>query len=119
MVGYHFVAFIKALQQTRPPFLCDARARKSRLLPPLLCWFAGYLSGLVPEGSEPTLANVQASGWPASVHVIGKDILRFHAIYWPGMLLSADLPLPKQVRGKLCSLLFMDCTGCVTHAVIL
>lgn len=33
--------------------------------------------------------------WPADVHVIGKDILRFHAIYWPAMLLSAELPLPK------------------------
>ncbi|MCH7759745.1 class I tRNA ligase family protein, partial [Patescibacteria group bacterium] len=33
--------------------------------------------------------------WPADVHVIGKDILRFHALYWPAMLLSAKLPLPK------------------------
>jgi methionyl-tRNA synthetase len=35
--------------------------------------------------------------WPADVHVIGKDILRFHAVYWPAMLLSAGLPLPKTV----------------------
>ena len=35
--------------------------------------------------------------WPADVHVIGKDILRFHAAIWPGMLLSADLPLPKSI----------------------
>src|SRR3989344_3941819 len=35
--------------------------------------------------------------WPADVHLIGKDILRFHAIYWPAMLLSAGLPLPKAV----------------------
>jgi methionyl-tRNA synthetase len=35
--------------------------------------------------------------WPANVHLIGKDILRFHAIYWPAMLLSAGLPLPKTV----------------------
>lgn len=33
--------------------------------------------------------------WPADLHMIGKDILRFHALYWPAMLLSADLPLPK------------------------
>jgi len=33
--------------------------------------------------------------WPAQLHVIGKDILRFHAVYWPAMLLSASLPLPK------------------------
>jgi methionyl-tRNA synthetase len=35
--------------------------------------------------------------WPADVHVIGKDILRFHAVYWPAFLLSAGLPLPRQV----------------------
>jgi methionyl-tRNA synthetase len=35
--------------------------------------------------------------WPADVHVIGKDITRFHAIYWPAFLMSAGLPLPKQV----------------------
>jgi methionyl-tRNA synthetase len=35
--------------------------------------------------------------WPADLHLIGKDILRFHAIYWPAFLMAADLPLPKQV----------------------
>jgi methionyl-tRNA synthetase len=35
--------------------------------------------------------------WPADVHVIGKDILRFHAVYWPAFLMSAGLPLPKRV----------------------
>ena len=37
--------------------------------------------------------------WPADVHLIGKDILRFHTIYWPIMLMALDLPLPKQVFG--------------------
>ena len=37
--------------------------------------------------------------WPASLHVIGKDILRFHAIYWPAFLLAADIPPPKRVFG--------------------
>ena len=37
--------------------------------------------------------------WPADVHIIGKDILRFHTIYWPIFLMSMDLPLPKQVFG--------------------
>ena len=37
--------------------------------------------------------------WPASVHLIGKDILRFHAVYWPAFLLAAKLPLPKRVYG--------------------
>lgn len=35
--------------------------------------------------------------WPAAVHVVGKDILRFHAVYWPAMLMAADLPLPKRL----------------------
>ena len=37
--------------------------------------------------------------WPADVHLIGKDIVRFHAVYWPAFLMSAGLPLPKQVFG--------------------
>ncbi|HET7709423.1 MAG TPA: methionine--tRNA ligase [Sphingomicrobium sp.] len=37
--------------------------------------------------------------WPADVHLIGKDIVRFHAVYWPAFLMSAKLPLPKQVYG--------------------
>ena len=37
--------------------------------------------------------------WPADVHIIGKDILRFHTIYWPIMLMALDVPLPKQVFG--------------------
>ena len=37
--------------------------------------------------------------WPADLHLIGKDIIRFHTIYWPIFLLSLDLPLPKQVFG--------------------
>ncbi len=39
------------------------------------------------------------SFWPADVHIIGKDILRFHAIYWPAFLFAANLPLPKRVYG--------------------
>lgn len=65
-------------------------------------WFdalLGYLSALFPHGTEPSIEGLAAQGWPASVHVIGKDILRFHAVYWPGMLLSAGLPLPKMVFG--------------------
>tara|TARA_B100000963_G_scaffold345223_1_gene349062 strand:+ start:13760 stop:15301 length:1542 start_codon:yes stop_codon:yes gene_type:complete len=39
------------------------------------------------------------SFWPADIHIIGKDILRFHAIYWPAFLLAAKLPLPKKIFG--------------------
>jgi len=37
--------------------------------------------------------------WPANVHLVGKDILRFHAIYWPAFLMSLDLPLPKHIAA--------------------
>jgi len=37
--------------------------------------------------------------WPASIHLIGKDILRFHAVYWPAFLLAAGIPVPKRVYG--------------------
>jgi len=37
--------------------------------------------------------------WPADVHLIGKDILRFHTLYWPIMLMALDIPLPKQIFG--------------------
>ena len=36
------------------------------------------------------------SFWPADIHIIGKDILRFHAVFWPAFLLAAKLPLPKE-----------------------
>ncbi len=39
----------------------------------------------------------RAKYWPADLHIIGKDIIRFHAVYWPAFLMSAQLPLPKRV----------------------
>ena len=50
-----------------------------------------YLTGVGYPGDAPR--------WPADLHIIGKDIVRFHAVYWPAFLMSADLPLPKQVFG--------------------
>ena len=44
-------------------------------------------------------AQEYARYWPADVHLIGKDIVRFHAVYWPAFLMSANLPLPSQVFG--------------------
>ncbi|KAI3897869.1 hypothetical protein MKX03_007087 [Papaver bracteatum] len=65
-------------------------------------WFdalLGYVSALSQEEEKPTLQHAISSGWPASLHLIGKDILRFHAVYWPAMLMSAGLSLPKMVFG--------------------
>ena len=52
-----------------------------------------YITGLgYPDDTE-----LWRRFWPADLHLIGKDIVRFHTIYWPAFLMSADLPLPKQV----------------------
>jgi len=52
-----------------------------------------YLSALGwPDADAPRMRF-----WPADVHIIGKDILRFHAVYWPAMLMAANLPLPKTI----------------------
>ena len=57
-----------------------------------------YITGLgydIDGNSDPLFKKY----WPADLHLIGKDILRFHTIYWPIMLMALDLPLPKQVFG--------------------
>jgi methionyl-tRNA synthetase len=54
-----------------------------------------YLTGT----GFPDPASPRAHYWPADVHIIGKDIVRFHAVYWPAFLMSAGLPLPKRVFG--------------------
>jgi len=55
-----------------------------------------YLSALNFPNTDD---NLYKNFWPASLHVIGKDILRFHAIYWPAFLLAADIPPPMRVFG--------------------
>jgi methionyl-tRNA synthetase len=54
-----------------------------------------YLSGI----GYPEIGGDFSRFWPANVHIIGKDIVRFHAVYWPALLMSAGLPLPKQIFG--------------------
>ena len=51
--------------------------------------------GYDPDGSD----DMYKKYWPAAVHIIGKDIVRFHTIYWPIMLMALGEPLPKQVYG--------------------
>jgi methionyl-tRNA synthetase len=55
------------------------------------------LTNYITATGFPDLSGPKSHYWPASAHVIGKDITRFHAIYWPAFLMSADLPLPKQI----------------------
>ncbi len=59
-------------------------------------WFdalPNYISAIDYFNESGTLRDF----WPADVHIIGKDILRFHAVYWPAFLMAAKMPLPKQV----------------------
>lgn len=68
----------------------------------LYVWFdalLGYVTALLNPEDQPTLENALAKWWPINTHLIGKDILRFHAVYWPAMLMSARLPLPDFVFG--------------------
>ena len=55
--------------------------------------------GYNPEKSYEEQSEHFRHYWPADVHIIGKDILRFHTIYWPILLMALDLPLPKKVFG--------------------
>ncbi len=55
-----------------------------------------YLSALnYPDKNSKLLKDF----WPATLHLIGKDILRFHAVYWPAFLMAAGIPLPKRIYG--------------------
>ena len=56
-----------------------------------------YITNIGYEVDHPTEEFQKL--WPADLHLIGKDIIRFHTIYWPCFLMSLDLPLPKQVFG--------------------
>jgi methionyl-tRNA synthetase len=57
---------------------------------------SNYLSATLQCGQS-SLAVVNQDYWPCDVHVIGKDIIKFHAIYWPAFLLALDLPLPRRI----------------------
>ncbi|MGN8631913.1 methionine--tRNA ligase [Blautia sp. HCP3S3_G3] len=57
-----------------------------------------YITGIGYDCDGESTEQFQKN-WPADLHLIGKDIIRFHTIYWPIFLMSLDLPLPKQVFG--------------------
>lgn len=58
---------------------------------------SNYITGLGYDTEHPS--ELYKKYWPANVHIIGKDILRFHTIYWPIMLMALGEPLPKQIFG--------------------
>ena len=57
-----------------------------------------YITGIGYD-ADGNSSDLFKENWPADLHLIGKDIIRFHTIYWPIFLMSLDLPLPKQVFG--------------------
>ncbi|NIS74308.1 MAG: class I tRNA ligase family protein, partial [Deltaproteobacteria bacterium] len=59
-------------------------------------WFDALTNYLTAAGF-PDNQERFSSIWPADLHLVGKDILRFHAVYWPAFLMSAKLPLPRTV----------------------
>ena len=59
---------------------------------------SNYITGLGYD-VDGNHGNLYKKYWPADLHLIGKDIVRFHTIYWPIMLMALDIPLPKQVFG--------------------
>jgi methionyl-tRNA synthetase len=62
----------------------------------LYVWFDALTNYLTAVGF-PDDEALFAHYWPADAHIVGKDIIRFHCLYWPAMLMSADLPLPGQI----------------------
>ncbi|UXT40777.1 methionine--tRNA ligase [Agrobacterium tumefaciens] len=60
-------------------------------------WVDALTNYLTATGYIEDRNGPRAKYWPADVHIIGKDIIRFHAVYWPAFLMSAKLPLPKRV----------------------
>jgi methionyl-tRNA synthetase len=57
----------------------------------------GDRAALTPLGLAPKADGEEAELWPADIHLVGKDIVKFHAVYWPIMLRAAGLPLPRQI----------------------
>lgn len=63
-------------------------------------WLDALVNYITAIGYDPDQPSDKFQDiWPADLHVIGKDILRFHTVYWPIILMALDLPLPKQIFG--------------------
>jgi methionyl-tRNA synthetase len=58
---------------------------------------ANYISALGYPAGEDGGDGLLSAFWPASLHVVGKDILRFHAVYWPALLMAAGLDVPRRL----------------------
>ena len=62
-------------------------------------WLDALTNYITATGFPDEEQNLYRKFWPASLHMVGKDILRFHAVYWPAFLLAAKIKLPKKIYG--------------------
>ncbi|MCX6103767.1 MAG: methionine--tRNA ligase [Proteobacteria bacterium] len=82
------------------PMPSDAKANKGHFV---YVWFdalTNYISALGPsldKDDKDDKDNKFEKFWPEAIHIVGKDILRFHAVYWPTFLMALNFPLPKQI----------------------
>ena len=60
-------------------------------------WFDALINYITAAGYPDTAAETYRRFWPADLHMVGKDILRFHTVYWPAFLMAAELPTPRRV----------------------
>ena len=60
-------------------------------------WFDALINYITAAGFPDVEGELYRRFWPADLHMVGKDILRFHAVYWPAFLMAADLPPPRRV----------------------
>ena len=60
-------------------------------------WLDALINYITKAGYPWPPDQLHAGGWPADCHIIGKDIIRFHCIYWPAFLMALNLPLPRQI----------------------
>ncbi len=90
---------LKDLSVTRTSFDWGVKLPSSMNDPKhvMYVWLDALLNYITALGYGSDEKNMKY--WPARVHVLGKDILRFHAIYWPAFLMSLDLPLPKHIAA--------------------
>lgn len=60
-------------------------------------WFDALTNYITALGYPDVTSDTFKNFWPQTIHMLGKDILRFHAVYWPAFLMAADLPMPKRI----------------------
>ncbi len=92
---------LRDLSVTRTSFSWGVKLPKSLNEPKhvMYVWLDALLNYITALGNGSEDESLMDRFWPADIHLVGKDILRFHAIYWPAFLMSLELPLPKHIAA--------------------